>query len=195
VDEVTLRVQRYLMEDGLFEIQLGLIMAVLSGLFFFRNFMFLRVVEALSLAVVFSISWGFKKLKERITFPRRGYVALPQPTTKRWISVGLLMFVAFDLALRSLTSASLDRIAVPGSAVSLALALVLLGLQARLQRMIWEGVLTLVFGAFLYWFTDLKGSRGVMALMVMAGASIAIIGAFRFGSFLKANPRPQETEA
>ena len=179
VDEIARRVSRYWMEDGLVEIQLGLIMAVLSSLFFFRNFMFLRVVEALSLAVVLSISWGFRKLKARITFPRRGYVALPQPTTKSWISMWL-MAAAFDLALRSLTSASLDRIAVPGSAVSLALALILLGLQARLPRMMWEGVLALVFGVFLYRFTDLKGSRGVMALMVMAGASIAIIGAFRF---------------
>jgi len=53
------------------------------------------------------------------------------------------------------------------------------GLYSRLvcERLIWNGV------------------RGVLTLMVMIGASMAIIGAFRLWVFLKANPRRQETEA
>jgi len=203
VDDVTLRVQRNWMEDGLVEIMLGLIMATLSGLFLaiaavprgpFADFMGLGGVQTLLLVVVLSIVWGFKKLKARVTFPRYGYVALPEPTRTSRISM-IATFAAFAVIFSLLTSTGFGRMAVPGAAVVFALALILPGLRVRVPRMMWEGVLALIIGALLYLFTDLKGSRGLLAFMATIGASLAIIGSLQLRSFLKAHPVHHETEA
>ena len=96
VDAVASRASRYWMEDGLVEILLGLLMSVSIGVFWaagtiprghFTDLVWLGGVQALWLAVSLSILMGFKKLKKRITFPRTGYVALPQSTTKSRISM------------------------------------------------------------------------------------------------------------
>jgi hypothetical protein len=69
------------------------------------------------------------------------------------------------------------------------------GVQYKQISMLWEALLTLIFAVVLTWFPSLSGAVGVLALMVMIGASMAVIGAFRFRNFLKANPRPQEMQA
>jgi hypothetical protein len=61
--------------------------------------------------------------------------------------------------------------------------------------MMWEGVFTLVIGAFLYLFTDLRGSRGLLTFMALIGTALAIIGSLQLRSFLKTHPTHQETEA
>jgi len=203
VDAVALRASQYWMEDGLVEIMLGLIMAGPSCLFLavgaiprgpLLDVMSLGGVQALFLAIGLSIPWGFKKLKQRIAFPRRGYVALSRPT-KMFRIFMFAIFAIFAALFRLLASRDWSRMAVPVTALVFALALILLGLQVRLPRMVWEGLLPLGFGALLYFFTAVKGSKGVVTLMVMIGASLVILGALQLRSFRQANPRPEETEA
>ena len=203
VDDVVLRVQRNWMEDGLVEIMLGLIMTVLSGLILataavprgpFADFMGLGGVQLLFLIVALSIVWGFKKLKERVMFPETGYVALPEPTRMSRVAM-IAMFAAFGVIFSLLISTQFNRMTVPVSALVFALIFTAPGLPAKVHRMIWEGVLTLLFGAFLFWFTDLNGSKGLMALMGMIGASMVVIGAVRLRNFLKDHPTHQDMEA
>ena len=201
VDAVASRSSRYWMEDGLVEILLGLLMSVSIGVFWaagaiprgnFTDLVSLGGVQALWLAVMLSILWGFKKLKARVTFPRCGYVALPKPTKVSRISMFALYAVFLVIFHFTFT---LGQTAVPVAAVIFALGLVVLGLQVKLARIVWEGVLTLGIGVYLYWFTALKGSQGGAVLMGMVGSSMAIIGALQFRRFLKAHPLRQETEA
>jgi hypothetical protein len=191
------------MEDGLVEIMLGLIMTILSGLFLatagvprgpFADFMGLGGVQILFLVVVVSIVWGFKKLKARVMFPRYGYVALPEPTRKSRISM-VATFAIFGVMFSLLTSTVLGHLAVPGAAVAFAFAFIVPGLRVRAPRMMWEGVLALVIGALLFLFTDLKGSRGLLAFMATIGTALAIIGSLQLRSFLRTHPTQQETEA
>jgi hypothetical protein len=198
VEDVVLRAQRNWAADGLVEIMLGLTMTVLSGLVLaisavprgpFADFMSLGGVQIILLVAAVSIVWGFKTAKRRITFPRCGYVALPRPTRMSRVAM-LTMFAAFGVIFTLLISTQFNRVTVPLSALVFALAFILPGLQVKVPRMIWEGVLTLLFGALLFWFTDLTGSRGLMALMGMMGASMVIIGALRLRRFLKSNPLP-----
>src|SRR5579862_7650032 len=133
VDDVTLRAQRYWMEDGLVEITIGLSFVFLAGGI---------VTAGLSTLAAFGLFWGLKKAKERITFPRCGYVALLLQTGKyRTASRIFATFAVAGVIFGLLTSA--PRMAVPASAVLIALALIVPGLQVRLPRMVWEGVLTL----------------------------------------------------
>jgi hypothetical protein len=185
VEDVTLRVQRYWMEDGLVEITIGLMFVLMAGG---------TLTMGLSIFGAIGLFWGFKKLKERITFPRCGYVVLPQQTGKHQTALWMFaMFAVAGVTFSLLTNA--PRMAVPASAVILALALIGPGLQVKVPRMVWEGILILLAGAFLYWFTDWKGSRGLMAFMAIVGALIAIIGSLQLRSFLKANPKRQGTPA
>jgi hypothetical protein len=157
--------------------------------------------QALCLAITLSIFAGFKRLKARITFPRTGYVALPKPSTKYRTSVFAIttaLALALAIALTGFRSSQMDwlsAMAVPVSAGIFATCLIVGGLQYKQARMLWEGFLTLLFAAGLEGLTDLRGIKGVGALMVAVGISMAIFGALRLRSFLKANPRPQETEA
>ena len=147
----------------------------------------IEVVEFLGIA-----SEGYKKLKERITFPRSGYVALPKPTRMGRIAM-FATFAVFGITFTLALSARV--VVVPTFAAVFSACMLGGGLQYKQPSMVWEAFLTLLFAASLSWFTNLNGAKGVMTLMVMVGTSMAIIGAFRLRSFLKANPRCQETEA
>jgi len=210
VDAVTVRASQYWMEDGLVEILLGLMISVQSGVYLvagalprspLMDFISTFGAQALCLTVTLSIFGGFKKLKARITFPRTGYVALPKPSTTYRSSVFVIaialagFMVAVGLGFQPTQADWLSGMAVPAFAGFFAVCLIASGLQYKQASMLWEGLLTLLFAAGLEWFTDLRGFKGLGILMVMVGISMAIIGAFRLRSFLKAHPRPREVEA
>jgi len=201
IDAVESHASRYWMEDGLVEILLGPLMSVSIGVFWAAgaiprghstDLVSLGGVQTLWLAVMLSILWGFKKLKARVTFPRGGYVALPKPTKMSRICM-FALYAVFAVIFHF--TFTLGDTAVPVATVIFAVGLAVLGLQIKLARIAWEGVLTLGIGVYLYWFTALKGSQGGAVLIGMVGSSLAIIGALPFRRFLKAHPLRPETEA
>jgi hypothetical protein len=197
IDGVTLSAQQHWMEDGLSEIMLGLLFVILAGgllvkLAFPRWLTFDLLFSALSIVGVLGLTRGFKKLKERITFPRSGYVALPEPTRRRRIltfATVVVLGAAFTLV------RSAHVVVVPIFAAVFAPLFLWGGVQYKQTSMLLEAFLTLTFAVVSTRFVSLNGAAGVLALMVMIGASMAIIGAFRLRAFLKANPTRQETEA
>lgn len=209
VDAVRLRASQYWMEDGLVELMFGLTVVSASGVPLavralsegpFQEFMSAFGTQALSVVSIYLATWGLKKLKERITFPRCGYVAFPQPTKKRramMVVFMLLTLVAMMLATLLLADyeAWVSRMFMPAVTVTFVVCFLVGGLQYKQPTMIWEAFLTALFAVILGLFTNLGGGQGFEVLTVMIGTSMAIIGALRLRSFLKANPRPQETEA
>ncbi len=200
IDGVTLSAQRHWMEDGLSEIMLGLMFIIMGGgllvkLALPRWLTLDLLISALTIAGVLGLSRGFKKLKERITFPRSGYVALPEPTRMRWISVFAMVAMVAVVGVAFTLVPSAHVAVVPVVAAVFATLFLWGGVQYKQTSMLLEAFLTLLFAVVSTRFTNLSGVQGVLALMVMIGTSKAIIGAFRLRGFLKANPRPQETEA
>jgi hypothetical protein len=197
IDDVTLNAQRHWMEDGLSEIMVGLLFVIMGGALLVKlalpRWLTLDLLtSALTAAGALGLSWGYKKLKERVTFPRSGYVALPEPTKMRRISI-FAMVAAFGVVFTLVLSTHI--VVVPVFAAVFAAIFLWSGIQYKQASMLWEALLTLIFAVVLTWFPSLSGAVGVLALMVMIGASMAVIGAFRFRNFLKANPRPQEMQA
>jgi hypothetical protein len=197
IDDVTLNAQRHWMEDGLSEIMVGLLFVIMGGALLVKlalpRWLTLDLLtSALTAAGALGLSWGYKKLKERVTFPRSGYVALPEPTKMRRISI-FAMVAAFGVVFTLVLSTHI--VVVPVFAAVFAASFLWGGVQYKQISMLWEALLTLIFAVVLTWFPSLSGAVGVLALMVMIGASMAVIGAFRFRNFLKANPRPQEMQA
>ena len=197
IDDVTLSAQRHWMADGLSEIMLGLLFLLIGGgllvkLALPRWLTLDLLTSALTAAGALGLSWGFKRLKQRITFPRSGYVALPEPTRLRWLS----MFAMFGVVgVASAIGLSAHMVVMPVVAAVFAASLLWCGVRYKQTSMLWEALLTLLFAVVSTRFTNLSGVEGVLALMVMIGTSVASIGAFRLRGFLRANPRPQETEA
>ncbi len=197
IDGVTLRAQRHWTEDGLSEIMTGLLFTILGGgplvkLVLPHWITLDLLISALTIVGVLGLIRGFKKLKERITFPRSGYVALPDPTKRRRVftfAIVVVLAAAFTLVL------SAHVLVVPVFASVFAAIFLWGGVQYKQTSMLLEAFLTLTFAAVSTWFTNLNGAAGVLALMVMIGTSMAIIGAFRLRGFLRANPGRQETEA
>jgi len=210
VDAVTLRASQYWMEDGLVELMLGLLICGQFGVYMaagalprgpITDFVSTFGAQAFCLAITLSIFGGFKKLKARITFPRTGYVALPKPSRTRRVAMitlvplaGVAMALAIPLVPGSY-EVWLGRLASPAAAMLLAACFIGGGLQYKQPSMLWEGLLTLLFAPFLSLLTNLSGMKAVGLLMITVGVSMAIIGALRLRSFLKAHPRPQETAA
>ena len=194
IDGVTLRAQRHWTEDGLSEIVVGLLFIVMGGgvlvkLVLPRWITLDILISALTIVGVLGLTRGFKNLKERITFPRSGYVALPEPTRMRRIIVfGIVAAVGVASALGLLTH-------VVVVAAVFAACFLWGGVQYKQTSMLWEALLTLLFAVVSTWFTNLGGFAGVLMLMVIVGTSMAIIGAFRLRSFVKNNPLRHETEA
>jgi len=197
IDGVMLSAQRHWMEDGLSEMMLGLLFVILGGGLLVkvalpRGLTPDLLIPALTIVGVFGLTRGFKKLKERVTFPRSGYVALPEPTRSRRI----LTFATVGVAGAAFTLVlSAHVVVVPVFAAVFAAIFLWGGVQYKQTSMLLEAFLTLTFAVVSTRFTSLSGAAGVLALMVMIGTSMAIIGAFRLRGFLKANPRRQETEA
>lgn len=208
LDEIALRTQRHWVEDGSAELMLGLLMSSQIGVYMaagaipegpITNFVRTFGAQALVLAITLSILFGFKRLKARVTFPRTGYVAQPKPTWKYRLSVwGVFVLIAVVLGLTEFQTWGTERvswIAVPAFAVVFAASCIGGGLKYKQPTMLCEGFFTILVAAFLSWFTSLRGIDGVAALMIPVGAFMAIMGGFRLRRFLKANPRPRETEA
>jgi hypothetical protein len=197
IHDVTLRAQQHWAEDGLSEIMLGLLFIVMGGGLLVKlalpHWLTLDLLSsALTVAGALGLSWGFKKLKERITFPRSGYVALPEPTRVRWV----FLFAMFGVvAVATALGLATHFLTIPVVAAVFAACFLWGGLRYQQTSLLWEAFLTLLFAACSIWFTNLSGATGVLTLMVTIGASMAIIGGFRLRRFLRANPQPQETQA
>lgn len=209
VNEITQRAQRHWMEDGLVELMLGLLMFTQMGVYMgasalpdgpLMKFVSTFGAQAVVLGITLAIFAGFKRLKARVSFPRTGYVAFPKPTWKLRTSILGIFAVVFviSLGVTMLQSAEKEQIswlAAPAFAVFFATCCIGGGLKHKQPSMLWEGLLTVLFGVYLTWFTSLRGIEGMGTLMILVGLSMAILGGFRFRRYLKANPNPRETEA
>jgi hypothetical protein len=202
-DEITQRAQRHWMEDGLVELMLGLLMSTQMGLYMAASTLpvgFIFLAQALVITITLGIVAVFKRLKARVSFPRTGYVAFPKPTRKLRISIWGIFAVGFIaslgvIMLQPWEKERLSWLAAPAFAVFFAACLIGGGLKHKQPSMLWEGFLTILFAIVLTLFTELRGIEAVGALMILVGISMAILGGFRFRRYLKAHPKPQETEA
>jgi hypothetical protein len=205
LDEATKRPMRYWDQDGLPGLVLGLVLIVSGGVFLVGR----ALPRGSSISQVYAIvapilwggsclamRWGLKKLKERITFPRGGYVALREPTlTYRASALAAVLLVGAGMALLN-AKGGLPQwrwMAAPGFATFFAVALLVGGLQYRLPHMLWLAAFSLVLGAWMYRIR--AGVEGGLWVMLWLGGAMALTGAVRLRSFLKANPRTEDAEA
>ncbi len=181
--------------DGLPELLMGLIWLATGSAYALgpSRGAFWKVVPPVLVAGVLSAKWYLRKVKERITYPRAGYV---QPRTGprkvAWVAI-VAAVVGASIVLFKPSPLS------QGQRPSVILGLILAGAFAflahrqRAPHMLWYAATPPVI-YICYW-----AARGEILsaswVFLIFGAVCAVGGAVRFARFLKNNPKQAETGA
>jgi peptidoglycan/LPS O-acetylase OafA/YrhL len=197
LDELARRPARYWTIDGLPELMVGLLWLVWGGAWLVGETLphdwrwtayWLIVPPALALSGV-GINWITRRLKERITFPRAGYVQWKEPDRRTALAVGAaIVLAAAVLAAVILTKdrRDLERTVPAVINVVLALSFLAVGVRHRTpHHLALAGaavVLALAIGAIT------TGWDAMNWLFVALGTVCIVVGGIRLALFLRAHP-------
>jgi hypothetical protein len=197
LDDIARRPQQYWDVDGLPELMMGLLWMLWGGAWLlgeriphdWRSNVYWMAAPALLVLSSVAAVWATKRLKERLTFPRTGYVDWKEPSrSTRLTTAAVAMVVAMVLAaLAANREAGMERAAAPMLGVILSLAFVVASIRQRAPHYLaLAGVaiaLGLAFGALR------AGWDSVHWLFAALGAATAALGGVRLALFLKKHPR------
>jgi hypothetical protein len=203
INQAANRARRYWYVDGLNEAAFGGLCFLLGVYFQVQDGLRItslirQILEAglvlLIVAMVLLLNKLVNFLKERITYPRSGYVSYRRPNTIRRLATGLLA-----AAIASVLSAVL-MIAPPGldwmaGLTGLALAAVWLFLAWRFQlsRFLALSLVSLGGGIFLALMQP-DGVAGVAAMYFLEGAALLVSGGITFWAYLRKTQPAIEAE-
>ena len=192
--DARVRIARLGLEDGLVALFFGPFLLVNGGLdlightvpretlrFDFFNLGFLQVAFSVALLI------GVQRARSKLVVPRVGFVA-PRPR-KGYRFLGIVLSIGVLIPFLFMTAWTRDHLWIIAKFAGVSMAalfaamFILMGVSAKLPRMIWLGAVLLAIGAWGYW---LGASNNLMR--VVLGAAATFVGALQFGSFLKAHP-------
>jgi hypothetical protein len=198
IDDIVKHTYRYFYDDGLVEMAVGLLfIAVGLVLLAWQGFDYSPVVTIIVVvglpAVVIGGAYLIKRLvremKQRITYPRTGYVAYRhgEPSKGRWF----IPLAAFALVVASLflPEAFMRMSAMVGAL--LAVVLIFMGYRVGLWRFYAVGVIALVGVVVLAW-SDVVELIAVSLTFAITGVALFIAGALAFAGYLRRHPQPHE---
>lgn len=162
IDEITKRTQRYFYEDGIWEIGFGLVNFLLAAFFLIASSIdwvgpLALVIALLQMGVVVGsyllINRVVRYLKERITYPRTGYVSYRKPAARaRLKRIGITALISCSLAALVSIIATIRMMenAMPlVIGIMMAAALVYLGVRLNFLRLYFIAGFVLVLGYLL----------------------------------------------
>ncbi len=207
LNKTYLRTIQYWFEDGIVELGIGGLFLLL-GIYFYlqatlENQLWVEQLSA-SFALVFILGWYLinsfiRSAKERITFPRTGYVAYkPDKSNKKLVRLVLAIIVgvlvsAGLLVVFSSRPLAIDNLLPAATGLTIAIVLGVMGFYTSLPRFYIPAVFGLLFGIGL----TMSGSGNILgtAFLYLATALVLIItGAIIFSRYLKANPTPADQQ-
>lgn len=219
IDQLADRPRKYALEDGVAELMLGLNAAVTGSAFAVfsllpkgspaaQNYIF--VAQAIWLCASLGMAWGVKRLRERVTIPRGGYVAFEEPRpviagriTTRALLAGLALASSFALvfflifhgpgAVRTVRQESLLTVLACGFTLLIAALYVAGAVRYRLTYMYYLAAFSLLLGGWVY--RAESGMGGVACVMALEGAAAALAGGIKLRHFMKSHPELDHREA
>lgn len=198
------RPQRYWYVDGLAELAGGVVIFLVGLCYAIAALLPEGLASGLVIgigqpALVLGAAWISRRvvrdLKERVTYPRTGYVEYRQPGgPNRWARVLLVALVAFGIsALTALLGRGLpDRVWPLLTGLLLALAIAYLGARIGLKRFYAVAGFSLLAGAAIY-LLDLAGSWPAALIFGSEGLAWVISGLLTLVHYL-GNTRPLDAE-
>lgn len=203
--EPQLRARQYFYVDGTFEFGFGLMCLLLAGYFYMETHVhgWLSAIVDVSLVLVM-IGGGIlvnlltRKLKERVTYPRTGYISYrreKQPKNIRRIMISSITGGLIASLVTVLVSAPRHpNVAVMPvfSGILLGLVLAIIGWRTAILRFYLMAVLSAVVGIALG-FSGLENYPGLVAYYTAIAVILLFTGACVLRSYLRQNPAPGET--
>jgi len=199
--ELQRRPLRYWNVDGIPELIMGLLWVVWGGAFLLGDAlpkggtyrMYWMVVPAVLVLSGVLSTWITKKLKERITFPRAGWVEMPEPSKAARMSAAGIALLSAAVAAGLVTRGrehGVEDVITPVTAVLVSLAFVVASLRQRAPHYLALAGVALALG---FAFMRLQlGYSGLSWMFVWLGVAAVVLGVFRLTRFVKKNPRPTE---
>ena len=189
--DIERRTRRYWYEDGFVEIGMGILFAALGGLFVVGAVATTGALRALAVALsvllvllgALALRVAIRVTKERVTYPRTGYVAYRRPVSNSRVLIAVLVVVIG-------TSVSLAGSAgTPGrilalQTLTLAAALAVPALRFGLRRFYALAIATLAAGCVAA-SLGLSETGGSALLYGGAGVAIIVSGAWTLRSYIR----------
>jgi hypothetical protein len=201
IDQLVNRPAIYASEDGVAELMLGLMLLIAGAAFTWGRFLpkdYFFIPIAIWLCSAIGMHWGMKTLKERITTPRGGYIALdeqPVAIGRRMRIPRRMLGAASVLAFGGAYSVFRDILAYPAAptvAMSLFFAVIYTwsGVKYRLVHWLWLAAFS-ACTAFVAW----ERNWTMIAVILSQGAALTLAGGVRLCIFIRSHPLPGETQA
>ena len=203
LNNTLLRSIQYRFEDGIIELVMGGIF-LLAGIYFYLQTVMansqLADVLTASFALIFIggyylMQYSIRSLKERITFPRTGYVAYRNGSGSRvvWIiaAFGIAVLTGGLLAFSQIKTGPEWNLLPPFSGLVIAIVLGLIGLQTALPRFYGlTGISLVLGGAFAK--IGLSNNLSTAAFCGAMGIVLLVSGGAVLRHYLHQNPAPTE---
>jgi hypothetical protein len=190
---ITKRTERYWFEDGIWEICFGLVNMLLAGFYLLAGRLEAagEWLVALQMLVIVGAFLGMgrlvKLLKERITYPRTGYVAYRKPApsarVKRAVLTGLLALLMAGIVGAAATVRLMRNTTALVAAILLAGALVYLGYRFSLPRLYLTAGLTVGLG-FVFALLALPDSAATAGFFGAFGLLVTLSGGAALAAYL-----------
>jgi hypothetical protein len=202
LDDLARRPVRYWSVDGLPELMMGLLWIVWGGAWIvgqqvphdWRWAAYWLLVPPLLATGGFVANWATRRLKERVTFPRSGYVEWKAPDLGTRIgAAAVVIAAALALALMVLTGDArpAGQMAAPIIAVILSLGFVVISVRQHAPHHLALGGLVLALGIALGWTHG--GWTSVNWMFLGLGLALTLVGGLRLARFLRRHaPSPED---
>jgi hypothetical protein len=200
------RIIQYFYVDGSFEFGFGLLCLLLAGYFYIETHVqgWLSAIIDVSLVLVMIgggvlINLLVRKLKERVTYPRTGYISYRRERKPKQVRRAMISIVTGGLiaALATVLVAAPHRpnIAVMPifSGVLFGLVLAIIGWRTAIPRFYLLAVLSAAVGIALS-FSGLGDYPGLVAYYAATAVILLFTGACVLRSYLRKNPIPPREE-
>ncbi|MFN2189507.1 MAG: hypothetical protein ACK2T3_12150 [Candidatus Promineifilaceae bacterium] len=199
MDRIVKDTQRYLYDDGLVEIATGLLVLLVGlGLFSWMAFTDISsvlgvvlIVTLLLLAVVggYLIKKAVEAVKERITYPRTGYVAYKQEEPRRGRLIVMAAALLASLVILLLPE-ELSRMCTIVGAM-LGIVLVILGYRLAITRFYVVGFVAIAAGLVMSYLFE-EEALGTAVTLMISGAALILSGAAALMQYLQKHPEIDE---
>jgi hypothetical protein len=191
------RPRRYWNVDGIPELMMGLVWIIWGGALILGESiprgsffgLYWLVVPAVLVLSGFASNWAVRKLKERLTYPRTGYIEYHDPGGRVRILTALVAIVSAAVMaalLITARAAGAEHTAAPAIGVILSLALLVASVRQRAPHFLALAGVALTLGLA---FAALRlGWAAVPWMFLWLGLAATILGAWRLRRYVRLHP-------